>query len=118
MDIINFYESIGVSHLNILNRLGSPSLISKYLNIFAKDGSYIALQKSISEKDYTTAFRYAHTLKGICLNLELKPLTEAAVILSDSLRQFNPQNESAIIEQFNILTDIYQSIIDKIEEAQ
>ena len=83
MDINEFYREIGVDAKDVLNRLGSVVLIKKYLNKFAKDGTFADLKKGIAEKDYQAAFRAAHTLKGICLNLELLPLSEISVNLTD-----------------------------------
>ena len=51
MDINEFYREIGVDAKDVLNRLGSVVLIKKYLNKFAKDGTFADLKKGIAEKD-------------------------------------------------------------------
>lgn len=83
----DFYEAIGASYPNALRRLSDDERISKYLHMFLKDTSFLQVKETIEKKDYTNAFRAIHTLKGLCLNLELTPLAEAASELTEFLRQ-------------------------------
>ncbi|RHR26706.1 Hpt domain-containing protein [Clostridium sp. AF19-22AC] len=86
MDIQKFYETIGVDYNLVLRRLLREHLIDKYLHLFLKDNNFDRLGKALEARDYEEAFKAAHTLKGLSLNLELTPLAEAAAELSDYLR--------------------------------
>ena len=118
MDINGFYREIGVDAKDVLNRLGSVVLIKKYLNKFAKDGTFADLKNGIAEKDYQAAFRAAHTLKGICLNLELLPLSEISVNLTDILRNYTPDRESDLNGTFESFSKAYSEIVAKLENLQ
>ena len=118
MDINEFYREIGVDAKDVLNRLGSVVLIKKYLNKFAKDGTFADLKKGIAEKDYQAAFRAAHTLKGICLHLELLPLSEISVNLTDILRNYTPDRESDLNGTFESFSKVYSEIVAKLENLQ
>lgn len=50
----------------------------------------------MSEKDYGEAFRMAHTLKGICLNLIFDRLSKSLSELTEALRNYEnePINEN------------------------
>lgn len=56
MDINEFYREIGVDAKDVLNRLGNVVLIKKYLNKFAKDGTFADLKKGIAEKTIKRLF--------------------------------------------------------------
>lgn len=72
----------------------------------------------IAEKDYQAAFRAAHTLKGICLNLELLPLSEISVNLTDILRNYTPDRESDLNGTFESFSKVYSEIVAKLENLQ
>ena len=69
MNIRESYDTIGADFEDVLGRLGSESLIQRFALKFIDDGSYNELTEALTEKNAEKAFRAAHTLKGICLNL-------------------------------------------------
>lgn len=114
MNINEFYDSIGSSAEQVLNRLLNEKLVLKYLNKFPEDGSFASLEENLNGNDYAEAFRAAHTLKGICLNLELTPLTALAVKMCDILRNQNAVQQEDIFAVFEELSTVYKQIVDKI----
>lgn len=86
MDLKEFYESMGVDYGRVLNRLRRETLIEKYLHLLLKDENFEMLKKAIEEGDYETAFRAAHSIKGVSLNLDLKPLADVASALVECFR--------------------------------
>ena len=69
MTLQNFYDSIGESLDDVLNRLHKEERITKYLGLFLQDPSFNDLEKGFAENDIEKAFRAAHTLKGVASNL-------------------------------------------------
>ena len=114
MNIVEFYQEMGVEYANVLRRLGSEALIKKYLFKFASDKSFLELQDNITAHNFSEAFRAAHTLKGISLNLELKPITVLAIELTELLRNGGNGKEEEIGRALREFSQSYGDIIKKI----
>ncbi len=92
MNIEEFYTSIdpsGDEYKNVMSRLGTERLVSKYLNKMLDDKSFSNLKQAVASGDYKEAFMASHTIKGICMNLNLKPLAKSSGELTEELRD-NP----------------------------
>lgn len=86
MSLSEFYSSIGESLEEVLGRLGMESRIAKYLKLFLQDPSFNELKEAFASKDAKTAFRAAHTLKGVAANLGLNKLSASSSELTEDLR--------------------------------
>ena len=69
MTIRECYEKTGSDYESILKRFGSEAMIQRFALKFLKDGSFSDLKNALEAKDGERAFRAAHTLKGVCINL-------------------------------------------------
>lgn len=87
MTIEVLYKKIGGDYSEILDRLESPEIIEKYIIKFLKDDSFKKLNAAIRERKRADAFRAAHTLKGVCLNLSLGALLLPVNKLTEDLRR-------------------------------
>lgn len=112
MDIPKFYETIGVNYKIVLRRLPRESMIEKYLHLFLEDKNFLCLTEAIADDDYEGAFKAAHTLKGISLNLELTPLAAAASDLSEYLRNYadGAIESTAAKEKYEMVKTEYETI--------
>lgn len=54
--------------------MGSEDLLRRLLTRFLSDPSYPSLVRALSDGEQTAAFRFAHTLKGVCGNLSMTEL--------------------------------------------
>ena len=88
MTLSEFYSSLDESLDEVLERLRMESRVAKYLKLFLSDPSFTELKEAFAGNDAQTAFRAAHTLKGVAANLGLRdgqtlgvfrPLTTADV---------------------------------------
>lgn len=79
MTVRECYEELGSDFDKVLSRLVSEALVKK----FALFGQ---LETALADKDAETAFRAAHTLKGICLNLGFDNLFAPSQELTEKLR--------------------------------
>lgn len=116
MTLQTFYKNIGTDASLVVNRLGNERFLLKYLKKFVEDNSHVLLLEYFNANDYSSAFRVAHTIKGICLNLELVPLTKIASILTELLRNYTPMLESKVKDYLAIFEDEYLKIVKMINQ--
>ncbi len=86
MNVKKCYELMGGNYDECFSRLRSDDRIEKFLTRFLDDGTFSALEKAVESSSAEEAFRAAHTLKGIALNLSLTGLFTAASNLTEALR--------------------------------
>lgn len=86
MTVRECYEQIGSDYAGVLKRLGSEALVKRFALKFLKDPSFQELKDGLAKQDGEVAFRAAHTLKGVCLNLGFDRLYEASAELTEHLR--------------------------------
>ena len=86
MTIRECYNELGSDFDKVLSRLVSEALVKKFALKFLDDPSFDQLKTALTNKDAETAFRAAHTLKGICLNLGVENLFTPSQELTEKLR--------------------------------
>ena len=86
MKIEECYAQMGADYTAVLGRLQSAALIQKFMLLFPKDPTYQELKQAIADQNGEDAFRAAHTLKGICLNLGFDNLFAPSQELTEKLR--------------------------------
>ena len=86
MSLKDCYEALGGSYDEALGRLRSERILQKFVLKFLDDGSYAELLAAMEAKDGETAFRAAHTIKGVCLNLGFDTLFKSSNTLCEALR--------------------------------
>lgn len=87
MNIRDCYQAFGGDYDNVLERLGSEAFIKRMVQLFPSDASYQMIKDGISAGDAELAFRGAHTLKGVCANLDFTKLYEYSSRLTECLRE-------------------------------
>ena len=86
MTLQEFYDRIGGDYKATISRLPSEALIKKFVIRFLDDASFTRLRDGLQENDGEKAFRAAHTLKGICLNLSFDTLYKPCAEITEALR--------------------------------
>lgn len=89
MTVIECYNKIGGDYDNAMGRFKSEALIKRFLPMFLNDPSFNELTEALENGDVQTAFRAAHTLKGVCANLSLAKLCASASEITELLRAEN-----------------------------
>lgn len=115
MTLQECYEALGGDYEDVLGRLRSEQLVKKFVLKFLDDGSYNSLYVSFDQKDYSEAFRAAHTIKGMCQNLSFTKLQESSSLLTEALRDGYTPEADSLMEQ---VTEDYQQAIDAIHSFQ
>lgn len=89
MNLKECYQAFGGDYEDTMKRMGMERLLQKFMLKFLDDKSFEELCSSMEQKKYEEAFRAAHTLKGLCLNLGFKTLAESSSNLTEVLRSQN-----------------------------
>ncbi len=96
MTVQECYEEMGADYNDVLSRLRTDERIVKFLLRVYDDGSFKLLESSLAEKNIPEAFRAAHTLKGVCMNLSLTALFKSSNLLTESLRNRTEYGEDIV----------------------
>ena len=113
MNLNEFYKEMNSDYNEVLSRFGgSEAMVRKFVNRFLDDHSIEMLNEA---SDIETAFRAAHTIKGICLNLGFKSLFEPANALTEKLRPKQEVDYSDLLKEVN---DEYKRIVNLIHSIE
>lgn len=113
MTIQECYKKMGGDFEEVQKRFGGAMLVEKFAVKFLSDSSFQDLEDGLKEKNVEKAFRAAHTLKGICLNLGFKELYEVSAALTEKLRGRELGEYEA---DFMAVKECYQKSVDAISE--
>lgn len=85
---------------------GDEDLLIECICSFKNGTETFELQSAVEKRDYTNAFHYAHTIKGVVANLELTPLYTTISIVVEALR----------METYDTLEPSFQNYLSKYQE--
>ena len=114
MTVKEAYESVNSNYDNVLKRLGSEAMIKRFAVKFLDDPTFNELKQALEAGNGEDAFRAAHTMKGICLNLGFDKLYEVSAALTEQLRGREIAGSEAmyqkVVEQYDRLTAALKAI--------
>lgn len=118
MNLKECYQAFGGDYEDTMKRMGMERLLQKFMLKFLDDKSFEELCSSMEQKKYEEAFRAAHTLKGLCLNLGFKTLAESSSNLTEALRsqQFEESNLVEIMKMLEQVKRDYEMTVSVITE--
>lgn len=108
VNIKEFYRETGGDYDEVVTRLQSDAVITKFVKKLASDDSVENLKKAQAENDVKTAFLAAHTIKGVAATLGMTGLANAASLLTEELR---PLREMPDRSFFDGVYSAYERII-------
>jgi HPt (histidine-containing phosphotransfer) domain-containing protein len=104
---------MGGDYVGVSERLMKDDRIEKYLRKFLESTDYDEMMTALEDEDYERAFRAAHSIKGISLNLGFSGLQDTVSDLCEALRGGKPDIDiSKMVEK---VTVDYQKVISAIE---
>ena len=112
--IEEFYKNINGNYSEALNRMQNDERIKKFLGYFLADTSYSEFVNAMENKDVDSAFRAAHTLKGVCKNMAFTALSIVAEAITEELRAHNFEKAEEIFPNVKKEYDIVITEINKI----
>lgn len=86
MTVKECYMEFGGDYEDVMARMPDEEFVAEFLQGFLEDESFLILQKAMKSKSVASAFRGAHSLKGICQNFGYTKLYESSSILTELLR--------------------------------
>lgn len=87
MSLKECYSGLGGDYEDVVKRLGSEKMAEKFMLKFPQDKNFESLAEALKNKDQETAFRAAHTIKGISQNLGFTALLRSACGVTEALRE-------------------------------
>lgn len=109
MELRACYQQMGGDYDAVMSRLRQEERVVKFLKMFLADENFQLLTGSMNAQDWPTAFRAAHSLKGVALNLGISALAESASALTECLRSGAPAQEPAPLYQ-SVETDYHRAV--------
>ncbi|MBQ7924939.1 MAG: Hpt domain-containing protein [Lachnospiraceae bacterium] len=80
-------KACGIDYEGTLHRfMNKQEMMVRFLKKFPDDTNYSQLLESIEKRDYGTAFRCAHTLKGVVANLGIESIYGHVSQITELLR--------------------------------
>lgn len=113
MTLSEFYSKLGGNCAEVLKRIPSEQMLKKFVKMYQKDPSFSQLEEAVAQKDWQTAFRAAHTLKGVAQNLGLADLQRTASELTEALRGAKPLTQPELLDAVRISQ---KQIVDAMKE--
>ena len=86
MTLQEFYAQIGGSYADTVHRLCSESFVLHFVKKYPANPSFDELCEAVGRSDWESAFRAAHTLKGVAQNLGFDRLYAVSVPLTEAMR--------------------------------
>ena len=109
------YEKMGASYENVLGRLGSEQIVNRFAKKFLADKSFENLKLALEKKEVNEAFRAAHTLKGVCVNLGFDNLYKVSSELTEILRAGSLEGTEELFSEVEKQYEITTSAISELE---
>ncbi|MDE5965064.1 MAG: Hpt domain-containing protein [Eubacterium sp.] len=113
MDLKECFNTFGGNYNDVILRLITEERVKKFLLIFLKDTSFNELESAMECKDYDSAFRAAHTLKGVCANLGIEKLGKLSSEITEALREKDNATANKLFPQ---VSQCYSITIDAINQ--
>ncbi|MDO4183137.1 MAG: Hpt domain-containing protein [Coriobacteriia bacterium] len=111
------YKKMGGNYERAAGLLRMDAMIKKFAAKFLDDPSYNQLCESMATGDVDTAFRAAHTLKGVCANLGFEKLQNSASELCETLRGKDAIGEDTQALLPGVMAD-YELTVEAIKEME
>lgn len=111
MNLKQLYETLNGDYDDVLTRLISESFVERLVLKFLSEDSFALLTEAMQKGDVETAFRAAHTLKGVAQNLGFTALGKSASELTEALRPRTFDGTDELYRQVGIDYDLTVSAL-------
>lgn len=86
MTVTEFYVATNGDYKDAKARIPKPERLLRFIKMFAENDDYPAMMNAIRERNWLSAFRHIHNLKGMALNLGFSKLSKSGTELCESIR--------------------------------
>ncbi len=117
MTLEDFYDKVGGDCADVCERLGGRDIVISIIRMLQNDRHYEKCKQALIAGDADEAFRAVHALKGICLNLDIRSITEPAIELTEILRE-GQRDMDKVPAAFGKLQSSYLDTLDALREMK
>ena len=110
MQVKECYAMMNGDYDDVIGRLVSDERVAKYIVKFLDGSDYDNIFKGLEEKDYMLAFRSAHSVKGMCLNLGIPSLAASSSAVCEELRPGDHAPEGDITPLIDKMKEDYEVV--------
>ena len=120
MTIQQLYEKIGGNYEQAVRVMKKDKLIDKYVRKLKDSDAGEQLAQAGEAMDAAKLFDSAHALKGVCANLGLDALANAADEITEEFRSGNPRklSDAEVREKVEALLTRLRNTVKGIEEYE
>ena len=120
MTIQQLYEKIGGNYEQAVRVMKKDKLIDKYVRKLKDSDAGEQLARAGEAMDAAKLFDSAHALKGVCANLGLDALANAADEITEEFRSGNPRklSDAEVCEKVEALLTRLRNTVKGIEEYE
>ena len=120
MTLQELYQNMGEDYEQAIRVLRMDKLVDKHIRKLTKNGVVDNLLKAGETMDPTQMFECAHAMKGVCANLGLTNLSQAA---SDIAEEYRPgktrrHTDEEVKAMLSRIAAAYRKIADAIREYE
>lgn len=118
MTLEELYGLIGGDYEQATRVLRMDKLIDKHIRKLGKNGVVEELLAAGEEMDATRLFEAAHATKGICANLGLTGLSDAASVLAEEFRPGNARTltDEQVSGKIAEIAELYERTLEGIRQ--
>ena len=114
MTLQEFYAVVGGDYQETIDRMMGETMLRKFLMKFPADPSFANLEQALQAGNREEAFRAAHTIKGLCLNLGFGKLQTSSSELTEALRHEMAGNAPELFKSVKTDYALTMSAIDRL----
>ena len=120
MTLQELYQCIGGNYEQALRVLRMDKLLDKHIRKFTKNGVVETLLAAGETMDPAQLFESAHAVKGICANLGLSGISEAAAEITEEFRPGHPRSlsDGEIAEKLRRIGEMYRQTAEGIQKYE
>lgn len=116
MKIEELCTRAGGSYEELLQRIPSQAMICRFVRKYADDPTYQQLCSAVAAQDWETAFRAAHTMKGVAQNLGFQNLYLSSVALTEAMRGPKPLTQPELLDAVTADQKVLMDAIGQLED--
>ncbi|MFR8178530.1 MAG: Hpt domain-containing protein [Christensenellales bacterium] len=118
MTLQEFYAQIGGSYADTVRRLCSESFVLRFVKKYPANPSFDELCEAVNRSDWESAFRAAHTLKGVAQNLGFDRLYAVSVPLTEAMRGAKPLDDFSLLAAVQTVQAETLAAIAKLDDTR
>ena len=120
MTLEELYREIGGSYERAVSVLRVEKLVDKHIRKLTANGVVTRVIAAKAAMDPTELFESAHAMKGVCGNLGLTELADAASEIAEEFRPGNPRrfSDSEVAARLDRIAEIYEQTVAGIRKYE